>query len=45
VKISGVPDSPAGGLPMVQLNRYEWRIYHRSAKLTYPVASLAPDKN
>ena len=30
VKISGMPDSPAGNLPRFQLDGFGWRIYHRS---------------
>ena len=30
VKISGMPDSPAGNLPHLQLDGFGWRIYHRS---------------
>jgi cyclomaltodextrinase len=45
VEISGMPDCQGGPLPMIQLNQYEWHIYHRSSILLRPVASLAPDKN
>jgi cyclomaltodextrinase / maltogenic alpha-amylase / neopullulanase len=29
VRVSGMPDAPAGGFPQFRLNGYEWRIYHR----------------
>ncbi len=45
VEISGIHSSDAGLLPTVQLNGYEWRIYHRPAALLKPVAGLAPQKN
>jgi cyclomaltodextrinase len=45
LKISGMPGSDGSPLPVVRLNGFEWRIYHRPAKLAYPVASLAPAKN
>lgn len=41
VDISGVPRRENSALPAIQLNQYEWHIYHRSAKLIRPVA----DKN
>ena len=31
VKISGMPEVPAGGFPLFRLNGFEWRIYHRQA--------------
>ena len=31
LEISGVRSSQGGSLPMIQLNRYEWRIYHRAS--------------
>ncbi|HMP84550.1 MAG TPA: alpha-amylase family glycosyl hydrolase, partial [Verrucomicrobiota bacterium] len=30
VRISGMPEAPAGGFPNFRLNGFEWRIYHRS---------------
>lgn len=30
VKITGMPDVPAGGFPLFRLNGFEWRIYHRA---------------
>ena len=45
LKISGLPDSDGSPLPALRLNGFEWRIYHRPAKLAYSVASLAPAKN
>jgi cyclomaltodextrinase / maltogenic alpha-amylase / neopullulanase len=45
VKITGWPSRPAGLLPTLQLNQYEWRIYHRQAILSHPVVSLAPNKS
>lgn len=45
LEISGVTDSPAGPLPVVRLERYEWRIYHRPCNVSYPMASVAPGKN
>jgi cyclomaltodextrinase / maltogenic alpha-amylase / neopullulanase len=45
VTISGLRNTPGGPLPTIQLNQYEWRVYHRPAILSRPVASLAPDKN
>jgi hypothetical protein len=29
VRISGMPDGDADGLPAFRLNSFEWRIYHR----------------
>jgi cyclomaltodextrinase len=29
VRISGLPESPAGDFPLCHLNGFEWRIYHR----------------
>ena len=29
VRISGMPEAPAGSIPRFRLNGYEWRIYHR----------------
>jgi glycosidase len=29
VRISGIPDAPAGNFPHFRLNGFEWRIYHR----------------
>jgi cyclomaltodextrinase / maltogenic alpha-amylase / neopullulanase len=29
VRISGLPDAPAGTFPHIRLNGFEWRIYHR----------------
>lgn len=29
VKISGLPDAPATGFPLLRLNGFEWRVYHR----------------
>ena len=29
VRVSGMPDAPAGSFPHFRLNGYEWRIYHR----------------
>jgi cyclomaltodextrinase / maltogenic alpha-amylase / neopullulanase len=31
LEISGVRSSQGGSLPMIQLNQYEWRIYHRAS--------------
>jgi cyclomaltodextrinase len=45
LKIAGAQKSAGDVLPIVQLSQYEWRIYHRPAILSRPVASLAPDKN
>jgi cyclomaltodextrinase len=45
LKISGLPDSDGGPLPALRLNGFEWRLYHRPAKVEYPVASLAPARN
>ena len=30
VRISGMPDAPAGGFPHFRLNGFEWRVYHRT---------------
>jgi cyclomaltodextrinase / maltogenic alpha-amylase / neopullulanase len=30
VRISGMPEAPAGGFPNFRLNGFEWRIYHRA---------------
>jgi glycosidase len=32
VKITGMPEVPAGGFPLFRLNGFEWRIYHRKVK-------------
>ena len=32
VKISGMPEVPAGGFPLFRLNGFEWRICHRQVK-------------
>jgi len=45
VALAGRHGSDASLLPTVQLDGYEWRIYHRPEKLLKPVASLAPDRN
>ncbi|MGC9940299.1 MAG: alpha-amylase family glycosyl hydrolase [Verrucomicrobiota bacterium] len=45
VKMSGLPCSDGSPLPVVRLNGFEWRIYHRSSTVAYVVASRAPDKN
>ena len=45
LKISGATGSNDARLPAFQLNRYEWRIYHRTTNGSYPVASLGPEKN
>jgi cyclomaltodextrinase len=37
VKISGVRSSDGGPLPMLHLNGFEWRIYHRASILLHPV--------
>ena len=34
VKIAGVPDGTAGGLPALHLNGFEWRIFHRPVVTT-----------
>lgn len=34
LKIAGVPEGKAGALPSVQLNGFEWRIFHRSIVTT-----------
>jgi hypothetical protein len=44
LKFSDGRSSLGGPLPALQLNGYEWRIYHRPSQLLNPVASLAPDK-
>jgi cyclomaltodextrinase / maltogenic alpha-amylase / neopullulanase len=31
LEISGIRSSQGGSLPMIQLNQYEWRIYHRAS--------------
>jgi cyclomaltodextrinase / maltogenic alpha-amylase / neopullulanase len=31
VEISGVRSSQGGSLPVIQLNQYEWRVYHRAS--------------
>jgi cyclomaltodextrinase / maltogenic alpha-amylase / neopullulanase len=45
LKISGATRRNDSPLPVVQLNRYEWRIYHRTPEGSRPVASLSPEKN
>ena len=45
VVISGMRSSLGGPLPAIQLNQYEWRIYHRPTILLRSVASFAPGKN
>jgi 1,4-alpha-glucan branching enzyme len=45
LKISGVTGGNDAPLPLVQLDGYEWRIYHRTSNGSYPVASLGPEKN
>lgn len=45
LEIPGMPGCQGSPLPAVQLNQYEWRIYHRPSILIHPVASLAPDKH
>jgi glycosidase len=37
VKISGVRSSDGGPLPVLHLNGFEWRIYHRASILLHPV--------
>jgi cyclomaltodextrinase len=37
VKISGVRSSDGGPLPVLHLNGFEWRIYHRASTLLHPV--------
>ncbi len=32
VRISGMPDGPAGGFPLFRLTGFEWRVYHRKLK-------------
>ena len=32
VKISGMPGYSPGGFPLIRLNGFEWRIYHRTSK-------------
>jgi cyclomaltodextrinase / maltogenic alpha-amylase / neopullulanase len=44
VEIYGMSSSGGGPLPMLHLNGFEWRIYHRPAELSLG-ASPAPDKN
>lgn len=45
VVVSSARNVQGSPLPAVQLNNYEWRIYHRSPILLHPVASLVPDRN
>lgn len=45
LNFAGLPAFQGGRLPMIRLNQYEWRIFHRSSMVAYPVASLAPAKN
>jgi cyclomaltodextrinase / maltogenic alpha-amylase / neopullulanase len=45
VGISGRRIFQGDPLPTLQLNGYEWRIYHRHAMLSHPVVGLAPEKN
>jgi hypothetical protein len=32
VRISGMPEPPANGLPLFHLNGFEWRIYRRAVR-------------
>jgi glycosidase len=41
VEISGVQHSDGGPPPMLQLNRYEWRIYHRASLSTRSASRVA----
>ncbi len=45
LKISGQSDSDVSPLPVLRLNGFEWRIYHRPDKVESPVASVAPGRN
>jgi len=45
LKFSGARSAYGGPLPAFQLDRYEWRIYHRVSKSLTSVASVAPDRN
>jgi len=45
LKFPGGRSSDDGPLPVLKLDRYEWRIYHRESKPATSVASLAPDRN
>ena len=45
LNFAGLPAFQGGRLPTIRLNQYEWRIFHRSSMVAYPVASLAPAKN
>ena len=45
VQISGAQDSDESPLPAFHLNGFEWRIYHRPATLSHPVARLSAGKD
>jgi len=45
LKIAGSGFSQGGILPAIQLNPYEWRIYHRPAIPLHPVAGPATELN
>jgi cyclomaltodextrinase / maltogenic alpha-amylase / neopullulanase len=45
LEISGVRSSQGGSLPMIQLNQYEWRIYHRASIPRHPAPSVAVSGN
>jgi len=41
LRISGVPSSDGAPLPMIHLNGFEWRIYHRAPVSPHPVPNVA----
>jgi glycosidase len=45
LKITGVQNSSDGPLPMIQLNQYEWRIYHRASIPMHPAPGVAVSGN
>lgn len=45
VQISGEQDSDESPLPAFHLNGFEWRIYHRPATWSHPVARLSAGKD
>jgi cyclomaltodextrinase / maltogenic alpha-amylase / neopullulanase len=45
LKITGVQSSLDGPLPMIQLNQYEWRIYHRASIPRHPAPGVAVSGN
>ena len=45
VKISGVRSSDDGPLPGVQLDGFEWRIYHRASDSLHPASAVAAKRD